>query len=209
MSTALVMWGALIAPFALGAPAELGMPEADDAPGDGIYGRLDGDFSLSVGLGAEIDATRSAGRPSVGAALRYYQAIGVLLHYAQGVHEGDPLERRLVAGFLLEPLFLLRWPEFSHSGRAFPDLFFDSFGLHVGTALIEPRGGDFAQEVRLNVGAGLGIPLTCRAPGPFIRARYDLELLGAEPVHNVLLNLEWQFFWESPWLKRSLDRVGP
>lgn len=209
MITATIMWGALLAPISLGAPSELEVPEADAARGDGVYGRLDGDFSLSLGLGVEADATRSRARPSAGATLRYYQAIGILLHYSQGVPDGDPLERRLVAGFLLEPLFLLRWPEFRHSGRAFPDLFLDSFGLHVGTALLEPRGADFAKEVRLTVGAGFGIPLTGRAPGPFIRARYDLELLGVEPVHNFLINLEWQLFWESPWLKRSLDRVGP
>lgn len=213
MSTAVLIWGALVAQVALGAGTGTGkapvMPSEDMAQGDGIYGRMNGDFSGSLGASLESDLTAQSFRPALDAGLRYYQTVGVLLHYSQAVTTTDPLERRLAVDLALEPLFLFRWPRYAHSGRAFFDLFIDSIGLHVGAAFLEPRGGAFASAVRFNTGLGFGLPLTRRAPGPWLRARYDLELGGAQPSHLLLAQLEWQFFWESPWVKRSLDRVGP
>lgn len=213
MSTAVLIWGALIAQAALGATAnraaQASMPREDEATGDGIYGRLSGDFSGAMGLSLESDLTATSFRPALDASVRYYQTVGILLHYSQAVTSSDPLERRLTTDLTLEPLFLYRWPRYAHSGRAFLDLFVDSIGLHVGAAFLEPRGAGFGSDVRFNAGLGLGLPLTSRAPGPWIRVRYDLELGGPEPSHLILTQLEWQFFWESSNLRRSVDRAGP
>lgn len=209
MSTAVLIWGALVAQVALGAggtkPPQ--MPSADNAPGDGIYGRLSGDFSGSLGASLESDISARSFRPGLDASVRYFQAVGLLLHYSQAVTTSDPLERRLTTSVVVEPFFLFRWPRYAHSGRAFFDLFVDSIGLHLGAAFLEPRGADFA--TRFNTGLGLGLPLTPRAPGPWLRVRYDLELGAPDPSHLILTQLEWQFFWESPWVKGSLDRAGP
>jgi hypothetical protein len=172
----------------------------DDAPGDGIYGRFDGDFSFTVAAGGEIDITRQSARPALFTTLRFYQTVGLSLSASQAVTGSDPLERRVTLSFIVEPLFLVRWPKYQHTGHPFWDLTLDSLQLHVGAAFLEPRAGNFASPTVANMGAGLGFPLLAKADGLWLRTRLDVELGAAAPAVLGLLGLEWQFFVESPWL---------
>jgi hypothetical protein len=190
---------------ALGTSSDLFVPPPDSAPGDGVYGRLDGDLGLAIGALAEADFTRRVVRPGAVGTLRFYQTVGVYIGLSQSVEATDPLERRLVAGFVLEPLFILRWPEYRHSGRAFWDLTLDSIGLHGGVAIHEPRGGNFGSAVLANVGVGLGVPLTNRAEGLWLRTRLDVELGNPAPAFIGWVGLEWQFMFESQWMRHSTD----
>jgi len=170
---------------------------ADDAPGDGIYGRFRGDFSLALGASAELDITRQAARPAIFTTLRFYQAVGLTLTGSQSVTSSDPLERRITASVIVEPLFLLRWSKYQHTGRALLDLTIDSLQIHAGVALLEPRGGNFASPTVANLGAGFGVPLQAKANGLWLRSRLDVELGAASPAVLCLVGLEWQFFFES------------
>jgi hypothetical protein len=185
--------------------SDLFVPPPDNARGDGAYHRFDGDFALGVAAHAELDISRSDVRPALLATLRFYQTLGIAAGLSQSLHATDPLERRLFVGATLEPLFLLRWPKYNHTGNAFWDLTVDSLGIHAGAAFHESRGGNFGSSAVANLGFGAGVPLTGSAKGLWARARMDVELGATSPAVLCLIGLEWQFFFESPWVRHSTD----
>lgn len=171
-----------------------------DGRGDGVYGRFDGEFSLSGGVGVEADLRNEVLRPLAQATLRFYQAIGVTTGFSQSVESTDPLERSLRAGIVVEPLFLLRWPNDDETGKALLDLTLDSVGLNAAVVFIEPKSGAFADVVAFDLGLGAGVPLQGKAPGLWLRTRGDVRLSDADPTFLLQLALEWQGFFESGWL---------
>lgn len=176
----------------------LPMPAADEARGDGIYGRFAGDVSWSLGVGAEYDGRSASLRPDATFTLRFYQAVGLAATFSQTAHTTDPIERRLGVALVLEPLFLIRWPNFQHTGKSVLDLTIDSLGLWLGASFFEPKTGNFADQTALSLGLGAGVPLLGRAEGPWIRGRVEVSLGLGEPIPLGLLTLEWQGFWNSP-----------
>lgn len=179
-------------------PRPVGVPQTEVGPsGDGVYGRFLGDMAWSLGLGGELDFSSTSLRPQVRGALRFYQAVGVYAHFTQAVQTDDPWERGVSAGLLIEPLFLLRWPDNKQTGRALLDLTIDSLSLSVGATVIEPRSGNFADKAVFDLGLGFGVPLLGRANGLWLRPRGVLRLLDDTPQFVLQLGLEWQGFFES------------
>ncbi len=169
--------------------------------GDGVYGRLDGDFSLRLGVGAEWDAQAVAARPLARLDWVGYQTLGVYLLYRQGVMSSDEAFSVASLGVTLSPLFLFRWSKALESGHAYGDLVLDSIALSVGAALATPRSGPFAQASGVELGLELGLPFLPRADGPWLRVRGNLANgrgdLGFERDWGagVMLWLDWQFFF--------------
>ena len=78
-------------------------------------------------------------------------------------------------------------------GPAFLDLTVDSFSLnfggyyaHTNTAKTH-RGG-------LEVGLGFGIPLTGKAPGPWLRTKANFLTGGNSEGATIWVLVDWQFF---------------
>lgn len=182
---------------------------ARGAPGevpDGVYGRFDGDVSLSVGAGAELALDPGPPRWLGSLALRYYSLVGVYITYRESFDEADPIRRGLSAGLLVEPLFLLRWTRAEGGASAFWDLVIDSLGVSAGAALLQPRGEDFfdPRGRGVELGLGLGVPLFAWAEGAWLRSRGLVRWRDDGSADTVLwLTLEWQTFFESP-LPRSM-----
>ncbi|HSC88947.1 MAG TPA: hypothetical protein VLC09_16810 [Polyangiaceae bacterium] len=182
----------------LGAFPAVARASESDRSGDGVYGRFDGDLGLSLGGGIEIDVRDAVPRPMAVATARFYQAVGVYGAFSQSVDSSDRMERVAGVGLVLEPLFLIRWPDDKESNSSTVDLFIDSLGLHVGAFFAEPRGGSFAGASGCEVGLGAGAPLAGSAGGPWLRGR---SLLRVGPVDDPTavfhLWLEWQWFFHS------------
>lgn len=163
--------------------------------GGGVYGRFDGDLSLSVGLGADADFEYAVVRPSAHLATRFYQTLGLGISLSQAIDGADPVERMLGVGLLIEPLFLIRWNSDEEWGHAFWDLTFDSLSLSLGAHITEPRGGNFGDVAGGEFGLGFGLPLFARAEGLWIRTRFSglLGRDGFDPLLTVYLDVQWLF----------------
>lgn len=169
-------------------------PLARGGRGDGVYGRFDGDFSLSLGAGAQADFSVEQVLAQAYLAFRVYQLAGVYHTYAQGF-SGGTLERTVSAGLLLEPLFLFRWSNDMQSGHPFWDLTLDSLSLSVGAHWDEPVEGRFGDASGVEAGLGFGVPLLGDANGPWIRARGLLLSRPNGAAAAAWLRLEWQWFF--------------
>ncbi len=165
---------------------------------DGVYGRFEGDVSLSAAAGIEVDVRSPAPRPMVLTTARFYQAIGLQAGLSQAIDNGDRMERVGTLGVLVEPLFLVRWSNDDETLRPTWDLFVDSWALHLGAFLAEPRGGNFGETAGLDVGLGAGVPLLGWADGPWLRFRGSLRASPTDSATGVFqLLFEWQSFLES------------
>lgn len=138
--------------------ASLGPQLDSDAQGDGIYGRLDGDFDVSLRLGAEYENSLA---PAFGGSLFYYGTLGIFVDHALGTGRST---QRTAVGVELRPLFLPRWDADLQRGPALLDLTLDSLALGVGVHL--PHEGSSNPGVQLSLGAGL--PLFAQASGPWL-----------------------------------------
>lgn len=125
--------------------------------GDGAYGRLDGDLSLSAGLGGGPVFGQVGGPDATGAA--------TLELRARVVDTGGPFlagewrpegPDRIVVGVDLRPVFLIRFLMNAESGDPWLDLFVDSIGLDLGAA-IGPL--DSGVGAAFAFGAGVDVPL--------------------------------------------------
>jgi hypothetical protein len=135
---------------------------------DTSYGRIDGDFSASAGVGATF-GPRSP-RAAVDLRLRYLWTAGLFVTYEDGPLVGsssDP-RRAFAAGIELRPLFLFRWLQGHELGNARLDLAIDSFALELGPVFVEPQGASFKSRPGLQAGLGVQLPLLPNATGPVI-----------------------------------------
>lgn len=148
---------------------DLTPPSARPAPEpDGVYGRIDGDMAVVVGLGATAGPTgvRATGDLRV----RYLDTVGIFASYEDGplVSSHTDPRRAFAVGFEVRPLFLARWLKGREFGSPRADLFLDSFGLEIGAVFLEPVGGSFTTRAGLQLGLGLELPLFPTATGAFI-----------------------------------------
>lgn len=134
---------------------------------DGVYGRFDGDLTLSVGLGVELhDGPRGA---LLGRAL-YYHTAGLSLSYADGLG-GDVTPKRVAtASIELRPLFLPRWSLDLECGCPLIDLTLDSLALGGGV-FIARRENPRDTKTGAELSVGLGIPLFAKAEGLWLEGR--------------------------------------
>lgn len=151
---------------------------------DATYGRIEGDLAIRAGAGATFGPR--APRGVVDLRLRYLQSAGFFVTYEEGFGGSSP-NRLLATGIELRPLFLGRWLQGLEFGKAYPDLFLDSFAFEVGAFFASPDGGAFGDRYGLQFGGALEFPFFPRASGLFLSAhagvRWDRTTLGyRDPV---------------------------
>jgi hypothetical protein len=175
---------------------------AADEP-DTSYGRIEGDFSASVGVGATFGPR--APRAAADLRLRYIQTAGIFVTYEDGPLVGsssDP-RRAFAAGVELRPLFLARWLQGLETGMGHLDLTIDSLALELGAVFVEPPGRSFASRPGLQAGIGLQVPILPKASGPVIGvhggARWSDATLAGNDIQGpsdrslfLLVTVAWQ-----------------
>lgn len=134
---------------------------------DGVYGRFDGDLTLTIGLGAELN---DGPRGAVLARALYYHTAGLALGYADSLG-GDPEPKRVAfVGAELRPLFLPRWALDLEFGCPTLDLTLDSLALGAGL-FVARRAQPNESKAGLELSLGLSVPLFFKAEGLWLEAR--------------------------------------
>lgn len=149
---------------------------------DTTWGRVEGDLTLALGLGASFGPRTPSG--AVDARVRYLDTAGVFVTYADGFGQGAQPERSLAFGLELRPLFLGRWLQGLETGVAHLDLLIDSLGIEVGAALLQPIGQGFADRAALQFGLGLEVPILPRASGPWVGVHAGARLSDVGLAHG-------------------------
>ncbi len=163
---------------------------------DGVYGRLDGDVTLTAGLGAELGAgTRAA------ALVRglFYHSAGLVLGYSDSLGRSLDPERTFFGGVELRPLFLPRWALDLEFNEALLDLTLDS--LSLGAGAYASGGGPSGSRGGVEFSMGMGIPLLARAQGPWLEARGFLRPALDEGQAGVLIALSYYGAITTPLVK--------
>ena len=140
-------------------------PARADSTVDPSYGRLQGDLTLVLGLGATIaeGGTRAEGELRV----RYLESVGLFGAYEDGppVSSSSDPARVLVGGLEVRPFFLYRWLQGHETSRAWLDLAIDSLGLELGALAMQPAGTPFGSQSGVQAGLGLELPILGEATG--------------------------------------------
>jgi hypothetical protein len=165
---------------------------------DGVYGRFDGEVSLSPFVGAAY--TQAGMQTELGLGGYYFQTLGLQVKYADGkLFPGTFTTPHSVTTLSLafRPLFLLRWSENWEQGPSWMDLWLDSLTVKAGGYYSINRDND-ARKQGLETEISCGLPLLGRAYGPWV------TLAGATRFPKVThdgsaidiaasLRLEWAF----------------
>ena len=131
------------------------------------YGRVEGDASLVVGLGA-VAASRGP-RAEAELRVRYLETAGVFVTYEDAFGAGAATPQRVLAGgFEIRPLFLLRWLRGMERAQPWSDLVIDSLGLELGATWAEPSAPAIPWQAGALLGLGVEVPLGTRATGPWV-----------------------------------------
>jgi hypothetical protein len=174
---------------------------ADDT--DTSYGRIDGDLSASIGLGATF-GPRSP-RAAADLRLRYLWTAGLFATYEDGPLLGSSSEprRAFATGVELRPLFLVRWLQGLETGNGYVDLTIDSLGLELGAVFAQPVGHSFGSRPGLQAGVGLQVPVLPNATGPVVGihagVRWSDAALAGRAIEDpsdrslyLLVTIAWQ-----------------
>ena len=158
--------------LALALAGSIAAPAAGHAQdGDGVYGRLSGDLSLSAGIGGGVvhgdrqGIAEWTGTATLELRARVLDMAGLLVA-GEWRPEGDD---RVVVAADVRPLFFARWLLSASSRRAWLDLLVDSIGIDLGVAVGPFEDG---AGVALAIGFGLDVPLYFPEhldPGVFLR----------------------------------------
>lgn len=178
-------------------------PSGAPTEADGVYGRFDGDLELSLGAGAALDPDATRGALALG--LHYFSVAGVTLTASDALGRSVAGDARVLGLAVdLRPGFVPRWAQGMQRGPAFLDLFIDSISLSLGAWWAGLDGGALGERRGLEASLGFGLPLTGRAPGPWLEARGALRWPDAavagptEVVPGALLLVSWHLFMVSP-----------
>ncbi|HWL89187.1 MAG TPA: hypothetical protein VNO21_25465 [Polyangiaceae bacterium] len=159
---------------------------ADTRPhgADTSYGRIEGDLSAALGLGATFGPR--APRGSAELRLRYLDTVGAFFTYEDGFGGSAEPERVVTMGAEIRPLFIARWLQGLEFGTPRLDLALDSFGLELGAFFAQPHGDTFGARRGLQAGIGLEVPILAHASGPWIGlhggVRWSDDALGGAPI---------------------------
>lgn len=174
-------------------------PDGNRHEGDGAYGRFDGDLELGLGIGPNV--AFSNGDFAVGGRIsaHWFSVAGLYLYYAESIGDEAVLRRRFAAGLDLKPLFLLRWAKGLETGPPFLDLTIDSLSLGLGVLTSAPSDPLASHRSGFEMSLGFGLPLTGRAPGPWLEFRAGLVLPKNEPGDASAMALfSWHFMLGTP-----------
>ncbi len=189
-----------IATGAAGAAAELpSQVEPLDTRTDGVYGRLDGDVTLSVEL--LLDAAPGGPAPGVRAAAHYYWMAGVYAGYSR-MTRSSATDQVASVGLDLRPAFLPRWLLGLQRGPGWLDLTLDSISVSAGPYWGAPQDGDFGDELGLDLGLGIAFPLMSSARGLWFSTRGFRRFADER---NDAWVAQAGLCWYQPWLSPLLD----
>jgi hypothetical protein len=203
------IWFALLSP--VNANAEVIRAQPLDTRVDGVYGRMDGDLTVSLAGLVEF----SPGGPAPGARLaaHYFWMAGAYAAFSRALNSDTATDRVLSMGVDLRPAFLPRWSFGLETGPDWFDLTVDSIALSVGAYWAEPPEATFGQERGLELGLGFGLPLFAHARGLWIEARGQARIPDGsargqtETRWGGQLGLAWHTDWLSPITTSSKVRV--
>ena len=170
---------------------------------DTAHGRIDGDLSASLGVGATFGPRGP--RSAADLRLRYLWTAGLFATYEDGPLFSSTTEprRAFATGIELRPLFLARWLQGYDSGNGWVDLTLDSLGLELGAVFMQPTGTSFGSRPGLQASLGLQIPVLPHATGPVVGvhagARWSSAALGGRDIEGpadralfLLVTVGWQ-----------------
>jgi len=143
------------------------VPRDEFSEHDGVYGRFDGDLTLTLGLGAEFQ--EGAHGAAIARAL-YYHTAGLSLSYADSLGGELAVRRAGFVGVELRPLFIPRWALDLELGCPLVDLTLDSLALSAGLFVARRAEPDETRS-GLELSLGLGVPLFAKAEGLWLEAR--------------------------------------
>jgi hypothetical protein len=151
-----------------------GPARADDAV-DPSYGRVQGDLTLVLGLGATVG--EGGTRPEGELRVRYLESVGLFGSYEDGPLVGSSAEPRrvLLGGLEVRPLFLYRWLRGHETQRAWLDLVVDSFGFELAAVALQPEGAPFASGSGVQAGVAFEAPWLPDATGPWLGVHAGLR----------------------------------
>lgn len=159
--------------------------------GDGLYGRLEGDFDLQLELGAEVQHEVAAQGEIE---LWYFWTFGLSARHTFDLADEAQVQERTALAVELRPLFLPRWSRDLEAGPAFFDLALDSVALGAGAQLPHERGGRAGPFASLS----LGLPLLARASGPWLDVSGVYRFpSGSDNGFALLTGLSWNFLFDS------------
>ncbi len=140
---------------------------------DTSYGRIDGDFVFAFSSGVSLAARGPRGAVDVRA--RFLDVAGLFVTYEDAF--GGPSEPRRVfsAGADLRLVYLARWVQGWHWGKAYADLLVDSFSIELGAAWVQPQIASNLSRTQLHFAFGLEMPILPRASGPWLGLRGGLR----------------------------------
>ena len=174
-------------------------PDGNRHEGDGAYGRFEGDLDIGLGVGPNI--AFSNGDLALGGRIsaHWFSLAGLYVYYAESLDDEAAVRRRFGAGLDLKPLFLLRWSKGLEAGPAILDLTLDSLSLGLGVLTSTPNDPLASQRSGFETSLGFGVPLTGRAPGPWLEFRAGFLLPKNEPGDASAIALfTWHFMLGSP-----------
>lgn len=162
---------------------------------DGVYDRLDGDVTFTLGLGAEIG---NGARGSVLGRVLYYHTGGIIAGYADAFGAGSDLERVVFVGGELRPLFLTRWQADAEFGVPVLDLVLDSLSIGAGAYFGAFDGSELGDVSGFEGSLGLGVPLTQSANGFWLEFRGTYRAGLPDGNFGALVLLSLYAPWVSP-----------
>jgi hypothetical protein len=167
-----------------------------DTRSDGVYGRLEGDVTLSAIALAELSEGGPA--PGLRLAAHYYWMVGLTAGYVRPVSDDVP-HHVLSAGVDVRPTFLPRWALDLQQGPSTLDLWLDSISLGVAANWAQPPAGDFGDSLALELSLGCGLPLSGKANGPWLDARGLMRVTDdGQARWAAQLGIGWYAPWTSP-----------
>jgi hypothetical protein len=165
---------------------------------DGVYDRLDGDVTFTLGLGAEVgNGTRGA---LVARAL-YYHSGGLVVGYADELFADSALERVVFVGGEVRPLFMPRWALDLEGRQPLLDLTLDSLSLGAGAYFGETEGESIGERPGFEATVGFGVPLFASAKGPWLEFRGTYRGGLRERPLGALFLLSIYETWVSPLIR--------
>ncbi|MET0596156.1 MAG: hypothetical protein ABW133_25900 [Polyangiaceae bacterium] len=185
-------------PVAAEALSVTAQPPMRDKMTDGVYGRFDGDFELSLAAGAAVGPEGPSG-VALGRAV-FLQSAGIYVAYTDALgRENAALPRSLALGVTLRPFFIPRWALDLEHGPALLDLTLDSIAFDLGALWASDAQGSFSDDPGMEAALGAEVPILGTASGPFIGARGALRWRGAELSGDVADPLKPALFVTLSW----------
>jgi hypothetical protein len=177
------------------------------APGEGSYGRLQGDLDLGFALGAELESDAYA---ALRLSAHYFSVVGLGVGYRDGLgQDGVDSDRLLSLTIDMRPAFVARWARDHEQGPALLDLAVDAISLGIGAYWSEPPGASFGEVRGFEASLGSGLALFGSADGLWLEFRGVLRWPEGEPVEPAaFLALSFHTFALSPLARREVEVSG-